>query len=224
MSLNAALTDSTQVVEVEFQARGKTLDGADRPVVRFSYKADDQDLARRWKIFTGDPDFKVEYMYRVRVVVKGSIFTKGMEWVGPWNQGLGNGPLMVSVPTPDDVGVTRRMLSDDDEAGVVPVVMPPPPVISTPGKPPASRPKVSATGAPPSTREELGLAVGMVEGYNLDLHESATDRRNSALVATTPPPSVRATQSRSQTAGENPVGATGRLELVATFRPSRVVS
>lgn len=217
MSLNVALADSTQVVEVEFQAPGKTLDGAERPVVRFSYKADDQDLARRWKIFTGDPDFKVEYKYRVRVVVKGSIFAKGMEWVGPWNQGLGNGPLMLSVPTADDPGVTRRSLVDEDEAGGAAGVMPPPPTTSTPGKPPA-RPKPGGIGAPPSTREEAGVTAGMVGGYKLDPRRTVPSARGSAQAPKSPPPSGRTTRANRETEGG---GEQGRLELTASFRPGR---
>lgn len=221
MSLNVALTDSTQVVEVEFQASGKTLDGADRPVVRFSYKADDQDIARRWKIFTGDPDFKVEYKSRVRVVVKGSIFAKGMEWVGPWNQGLGNGPLMVSVPTSDDPSVTRRSLVDEDQASAAVGVMPPP-TISAPGKPP-TRPKPEGIGAPPVTREETDVSPGMVGGYNLDPRRSEVDARGSAQVPKSSPPSGRTTRSSRDTDGERG-GNSGRLELTASFRPGRMSS
>ncbi len=214
LGLNVALADNTQIVEVEMQAAGKTLDGQDRPVVRFSYKADDQDVARRWKIFTGDPDFKVDYQYRVRVVVKGSIFAKGLEWVGPWNKGLGNGPLMVSVPTPDDPGVTRRMLANEDETGVATNVMPPPPAITSPGKPPGSRPK-PVIGSPPSTREEAG-AGAMVSGYNLDPRKPASATRTDA--AATPPPKGRSARANRDTSSD-----TGRLELTASFRPGHPV-
>jgi len=171
ISLNVALEDKTQVVEVEFQAAGKTLDGQDRPVVRFSWKVDDQDDPRRWKIFTGDPNFNIAYKYRVRVIVRGSIFTKGMEWIGPWNEGLGNGPLMVSVPTPDDAGVTKRLLLDDGGAAT-PHPMPPP--------------ATSMIGAPPATRDEAP-ASGVVGGYAVTQTKSSSTPKTATGPVTAPP-------------------------------------
>jgi hypothetical protein len=57
-------------------------------------------------IFTGQPDFIPKYQYRVSVTVKGTLFSKGMAWQGPWVQSAGNGPLIVNVPMQDDPGVT----------------------------------------------------------------------------------------------------------------------
>jgi hypothetical protein len=55
--------------------------------------------------------------------VKGSLFTKGMEWTGPWVKSIGNGPLIISVPTMEDEGVVVKreisMVRSD-------VVVPPP--------------------------------------------------------------------------------------------------
>lgn len=210
ISIDALLADNTQVVEVEFKALGKTLDGNERPVVRFSFKVDDQDEPRRWKIFTGDPDFKAEYTITVRVIIRGSIFSKGMSWQGPEQKGLGNGPLMISVPTSDGIGVTRRLLSEDDEASSLTSVMPPPPQIMTPGKPPAT-----GVGAPPSNRTESENSEGMVGGYSLDPRKSSANNRRSNSVPTAPPPSSRGKRANSETTEHN----NGRLELTASFHP-----
>ena len=67
-----------------FKALGQTAEGKERAPVRFSWKFDDHEQPRYWMIFTGQPDFIPKYQYQVRVIVKGSIFTSGMEWVGPW--------------------------------------------------------------------------------------------------------------------------------------------
>ncbi len=209
LSLNVALADNTQVVEVEFQASGKTLDGAERPVVRFSFKAEDQDLPRRWKIFTGDPSFLVQYQYRVRVVVKGSIFSKGMEWVGPWNQGLGNGPLMVSVPTPDDPGVTRRALIDEDTTSATGAMPPPPSTAST-----TVGAGTGGIGAPPATR--LAADTGVVSGYTLTEPKVVTTERETAMVPVGPPPAMRKTTRADADGGYGE--SAGKLELTASFR------
>jgi hypothetical protein len=107
ITLGVVLQDATQVVEVVFRPEGTTLDGGDREQVRFSWRHDDQDQPRYLKIFTGDLEYTPVYSYQVRVIVRGSIFAAGMEWEGPWVEGQGNGPLMVSIPTPDDAGVRR---------------------------------------------------------------------------------------------------------------------
>jgi hypothetical protein len=176
--------------------------------VRFSFKADDQDLPRRWKIFTGDPAFKVQYQCRVRVIVKGSIFTKGMEWIGPWNQGLGNGPLMVSVPTADDPSVTRKMLAEDMAAAPA-GALPPPPPTAVPARP-GARPGVA--GPPPATRAEK--AAGKVSGYSLTESKTAAGARTASTVPATAPPKAKARAGRTNGDSEK---AAGKLELTASF-------
>ncbi|WP_410667916.1 hypothetical protein [Amycolatopsis sp. cmx-4-68] len=109
--LNVDLESSKQIVEVTFRALGKKDDGTERAPVKFSWGYGDQNEPRFWVLFTGQPDFLPKYQYQVRVVVKGSIFTKGMEWTGPWEDASSSGPMMVSVPTPEDPGVTTRGLS-----------------------------------------------------------------------------------------------------------------
>jgi hypothetical protein len=123
IQLGAILDGPTQIVEVEFQAEGKTDDGTARPVVRFQFNAADQDKERYWTIFTGQPDFLPRYSYRVHVIVKGSIFTQGMEWWGAWRPTSGNGPLMVVVPTADEAVERRRLVPGArTEPGGLPVV------------------------------------------------------------------------------------------------------
>ena len=110
ITLDVELENSKQVVEVEFQCLGNRQDGGPRNITKFTWKFDDQNEHRYWEIFTGQLDFVPAYKYRVRVIVRGSIFSRGMEWTGPWNDASGNGALMVAVPTAEDPGVTRRSL------------------------------------------------------------------------------------------------------------------
>ena len=120
IQLGVVLDGNTQVVEVEIQPSGKTLktetrEPQDREVVRFSFDGTDQNEPRRLKIYTGDPSYSPAYQYRVRVIVKGTLFTDGMEWAGDWQPGQGNGPLTVSVPRPGGEGVSEpRALSRDE--------------------------------------------------------------------------------------------------------------
>ena len=183
IALNVALEDRTQIVEVEFKAEGKTIDNKERPVVRFSWNVTDQDQPRRWKIFTGDPEFMPAFKYRVRVIVRGSIFTAGMQWTGPWKQGLGSGPLMVTVPTPDSEGVTRERLFEDEGAASTDNSMPAPPLAggaAPSGSGVAPPPGAGTTTAPPP-------ATPRVDGYNLGTSAGST----GASYATAPPPAHR---------------------------------
>lgn len=104
---------------------------------------------RYWEIFTGQPDFQTQYQYQVRVVVKGSIFTKGMEWTGPWVDVNGNGPIMVSVPTPDEAVSTRSLTAREATSIERPaaVATTPPAAVTTAT---AGRPRLSEViGTPP---------------------------------------------------------------------------
>lgn len=110
IDIDVVLQDNTQVITVELRPHGQKHDGSERPIVKFQWNYDDQDEARYWEIFTGQLDYVPRYDYRVSVTVKGTLFSAGMAWTGPWIEGQGNGPLMVSVPRADDPGVqTRRM-------------------------------------------------------------------------------------------------------------------
>ena len=105
IEIDALLTDNSQVVTVELKADGLTHDGNERPVVKFQWQFDNYDQPRYWEIFTGMLDYIPQYQYRVLVNVKGTLFSSGMAWAGPWQPGQGNGPLMVHVPLMDEEGV-----------------------------------------------------------------------------------------------------------------------
>jgi hypothetical protein len=108
--LNVQLETAAQMIEVTFQADGQTDDGNPRVPVRFQWQFADQDQPRYWMIYTGQPDYLPKFKYQVHVIVKGSIFTKGMEWLGPWVDASGNGPITLTVPTPTDPGVQSRAI------------------------------------------------------------------------------------------------------------------
>ena len=67
--------------------------------------------------------------------------TKGMEWAGPWMNSLGNGPITISVPTPEDRGIqiirnykTRELQASREIArrAIDSGVVPPSDIIATP--------------------------------------------------------------------------------------------
>lgn len=111
IQLGAVLEGNTQVVELEIKPSGRTLEGKEREVVKFTFSGTDQDQPRRLKIYTGDPGYNPEYQYRVRVIVKATLFTDGMEWTGDWQPGQGNGPLTASIPRPGEEASEPRRLT-----------------------------------------------------------------------------------------------------------------
>jgi hypothetical protein len=106
--LGAQLTDNTQYVEVTLQAEGSTDAGQPRDPVKFAFEFTDQTDPRYWMVYTGQKTFVPKFKYQVHVVVKGTLFSHGQEWWGPWVESGGSGPLMISVPTPTDQGVTTK--------------------------------------------------------------------------------------------------------------------
>ncbi len=109
LGLNVALEDNKQLVEVTFQATDEN--GADLtrfPPQKFIWNNLDQESPRFWSVFSSDATIRSFFKYQVRVIVKGSLFTKGMEWTGPWVRSIGNGPLTVSVPSTEDEGVVIK--------------------------------------------------------------------------------------------------------------------
>ena len=199
LALNVSLDTPAQFVEVEFQALGTTDDGNERPITKFSWKSADQEKDRYWTIFTGQRDFLPRYRYRCHVVVRGSIFTKGMEWWGPWVESAGNGPLMVSVPTPDEAVQTRSLVKSKAQAALPPAPAPTP--IGRPGAPkPAATPVAPAAKAPagnggakpapapapagPPVRSARDMAGDSVQGWQLTGGKpSARDERSAPAVA-----------------------------------------
>ena len=108
IALGVVLDDARQTVEVLFDptdADGKSLG---REPVKFRWQSQDQDTARLWSIWTGDPAFRPFFRYQVVVTIKGGLLQAGQSWEGPWVQAAGNGPLTVRVPLPSDPGVTTR--------------------------------------------------------------------------------------------------------------------
>lgn len=107
IDLGVILQDNTQTVEVTFEPTDN--ENPPRPIgrepVRFVWNHDDQDVDRTWILFTGDPDFIPAYRYKVRVIVKGTIFEPGREWTGPWVAANGSGPVTIKIPVPGQEGV-----------------------------------------------------------------------------------------------------------------------
>jgi len=153
ISLDVDLENTKQIVEISFQCLGNTLDGRERNVTKFQWLYADQTEPRFWSIYTGQLDFVPRFKYQVRVIIKGSLFSKGMEWTGPWVETNGNGPLMINVPTQEDEGVTvSRTYPTPTGTGTGTGVGAPPPTPS-PGTPiPAPLP----AGPPPPSRGSKG--------------------------------------------------------------------
>jgi hypothetical protein len=159
ISLGVDLDSPKQVVEISFQCLGNSLDGAPRNITKLQWTFGDQTEPRFWVIYTGQLDFVPKYRYQVHVVVKGNLFTKGMEWTGPWVETNGNGPLMLTAPTPEDAGVT--VTRDFPLATTAPS---PSPTAPGPGPTPIGQPP-ALPGAPPA-RTSRGVPQPLtVSGY-----------------------------------------------------------
>ncbi|TNM46102.1 hypothetical protein FHP29_04020 [Nocardioides albidus] len=111
LQLGVVLQDKTQVVEAIFEATKEDGTPLGIPPVRFRWNEGDYDRDRIWTVFTGDPDFKPYYRYKVLVTVKGTLFEPGRAWEGPWTLTQGNGPVIVDVPRPDGEGVVTKSRS-----------------------------------------------------------------------------------------------------------------
>jgi hypothetical protein len=159
VAIDMMLEDAKQIVEVEFRALGQTLDGTERPVVKFQWKHSDQDLPRYYEIFTGDLNYAPLYQYRVTCTVKGTFTTRGMSWTGPWVEGAGNGPTMIRVPMPDDPGVVQTKMSPRAIARAEVSTAAGPGLAMGPG-PDGARPPTDGVGAPPTTRVGAGEGAG----------------------------------------------------------------
>lgn len=117
IELGAVLQDETQTVEVVMEPTDDQGAPVGREPVRFVWNFDDQGSDRLWLLFTGDPEFRVFYRYKVRVLVKGTIFEPGKEWEGPWVESSGNGPITISIPRPGDPGVSEPRALDREFLG-----------------------------------------------------------------------------------------------------------
>ncbi|WP_331234031.1 hypothetical protein [Natronorarus salvus] len=120
MFLNVELENSRQYVEVAFKPDGTTEGRGERGWTRMAWNYDGQNEPRIWNLFTGDPDYVPSFRYQVRVVVRGTIFSAGAEWLGPEQTVSGNGPLSIRVPTPDEA-IGSRSLTPRETAGLDPV-------------------------------------------------------------------------------------------------------
>ncbi len=147
--LSVGLTDTSQFVEVTFRPLGKTHDGNDRTDTTMTWQFQDQDRPRYLAIFTGQPDYGPDFKYRVRVVVRGSLFSPGQEWRGDWTRVKSNGNLMVRVPTPGQAVASRRLTPREVTASGPP---PPMPAADTEADSP-STPDIRPVGPPPSDRD-----------------------------------------------------------------------
>jgi hypothetical protein len=151
VSLNVDLDSPKQVVEISFQCLGNTAAGQPRNITKFQWQFADQAEGRYWAIYTGQLDFVPRFRYQVHVLIKGSLFTKGMEWTGPWVETNGNGPLMISVPTPEDPSVTVNRAFPESAAEPA-------------GQPvPTTEPAAPIPGAPPQTGATTGKAKAAPE-------------------------------------------------------------
>jgi hypothetical protein len=106
IGLTVTLEGASQVVELELQATGTAPGGGARPVARFAFTEGDQNTERRFLLFTGQPGTPPAYRYRVHVIIKGTLFADGDEWLGPWVEKEGSGELYARVPKKTDSGVT----------------------------------------------------------------------------------------------------------------------
>ena len=117
IELGVVLTDNTQVIEVTMEPTDDQGEPIGRQPVRFRWSFDDLDKDRLWMLFTGDPEFRSFFRYKVDVTVKGTLFEPGRAWTGPWVAASGNGPMTVTIPLPTDPAVVTRALPDFETTG-----------------------------------------------------------------------------------------------------------
>lgn len=136
-----------------------------REPVRFRWLFQDQDRPRFWSIYTGDPNFRPFFRYKVLVIIKGSLFARGQSWEGPWVVANGNGPLTISVPQPDSQGVVAR------EAPPIMVV--------------DARGNLARAGLPPPTgREAQPAKAATIAGWDAAAAPSQPSESTSGPAAT----------------------------------------
>ncbi|MFE5333375.1 hypothetical protein ACFRCG_44015 [Embleya sp. NPDC056575] len=179
INLDRQLRDDSQMVDVEFQAAGKTVDGTERPIHTYRFKNSDQDTDRRWTIFTGQKDFVPNYRYRVHVVVMGDLFSDGQAWSGPWVESSGIGAKTIHVPKSTDAGVVVRGVPRTAAGTTAPSAIPAAsaaPAAAGPGagahpvtRGPAAAPTpaTATIGPPPATREPARAAGRTVGGFSV---------------------------------------------------------
>jgi len=181
IALNVDLDSPKQIVEISFQCLGTSIAGAPRNITKFQWAYSDQTEPRFWAIYTGQLDFVPKYRYQVHVVVKGSLFTKGMEWTGPWVETNGNGPLMLSVPTPEDAGVVVKRDFPESAAASAPH-----PVATTPAT--AIGPPPGLPGAPPARSSKDMPEPIAVYGYRTGPDAPAPVSRDMPVPDSEPEP------------------------------------
>ena len=189
---DADLENEKQIVEVTFQAEGQDARGERPPTREFSWKLADQTEPRFWMVFTGNPDYIPKYKYQVRVMVKGSIFTKGKEWIGPWQDASGNGPIMLSVPTPEDAGVTMKDL-------VVPMTRSR--ITALAAKPSGERPPAGKK-APPAKKREVTTPTLHADGWSIEPPQTGVPAPDATTAMT------KARESAPQTLSSEATGWT----------------
>jgi hypothetical protein len=195
------LDNSKQIVEVTFQALGKRKsDNKDHEPVKFGWNFDDQAQPRHWMLFTGNPDFEARYQYQVHVIVKGGLFTKGMEWTGPWTETVASGPIMLSVPTADDP-------ANVDKKDVPPFITD----SMLPRLTPSAPAKRSVAGSPPVTTSKAGYgppkSLTKPQGRNVSAPPSTSSQpatkpvyRDASGWSITPPPTRSRAADREEEA------------------------
>jgi hypothetical protein len=177
--------------------------GAPRNITKFQWIYSDQTEPRYWAIYTGQLDFVPRYRYQVHVIIKGSLFTKGMDWTGPWVETSGNGPLMLTVPTPEDAGVTVKRDFPLSAAAAAPA--PAPAATAMPIGPPPDVP-----GAPPA-RTGRGVPEPMtVGGYGVGVPAGAAKGGSAAGAKDVPDVSGEEEPAIAGWSTEDPTAKKGR--------------
>lgn len=177
ISLSLDLDSPKQMVEVTLQALGKTAAGNDRPAVKFLWQFADQAEPRIFMLYSGQPDLVPAFRYKVRVVERGSLSTKGREWEGDWVQSSGNGPLICTVPTLEEA-VTSRAIPLLETARPAGAGATPPPVVEPPL--PAPQPVPPPSRGAPSPGMYTG---GDVRGYPMTPARASDGSSGSAMKA-----------------------------------------
>ncbi len=215
IDMTAYLEDSKQKVEVTFKAVDESGRDISRfPPVKLAWNYDDQEKPRFWSIFSGDDTLMPYFKYQVRCIVKGSFFSKGMEWTGPWVDGAGNGPISIFLPYPDDEGVTVKRTYNPE---ITSPAQPASPPSGTNDAPPATEPATPAAppDAPPARGKNQADDAEEVFEIGTWKLEGATDAAGSARSASKVPPAAGAATTAPPADAARSAGQTEEIEVTS---------
>jgi hypothetical protein len=118
------------------------------------------------------------YQYQVRVIIKGTLATKGKEWKGPWITGSENGSIMISVPSEEEALPGTKKFISPMRRPVWPAELPTAEAEAVAAGGGAGMGE-GEPGAPPVVRRSATRTASRVHGFTYEPPTSASSRTTS---------------------------------------------